>query len=92
MLDGFLTRFDDWVDRDDPTQDVQLAVMSWIHRLQARPHRGADRRLDLGILWWFAEIPETDVDGHVTMCLFQIDEVAQLVTCDQIASLRRPIT
>jgi hypothetical protein len=87
----FLTRFDEWTGRELPSDDERVAVMAWIHSLQSSPHRGADRRLDLGIDWWFTEIAATNDGRTVTTCLYRIDEVAMTVRCSVIATLTLPL-
>lgn len=89
-LKDFLLRFDEWVRRDDPPADWQLATMAWIHSRQSDPYRGATPRFDLGPRFWFAEVPGIEDDRFGVFSLYAIDDGAREAHCSTVATLRRP--
>lgn len=90
-LRDFLIRYDEWVGREEPTDDDRVVVISWVHLLQSDPYRGATRRLDLGINLWFAEVPDAGDDHAGVYALYRVDEGERSVTCDVITTLRKPV-
>jgi hypothetical protein len=66
--------------------------MDWIHSLPVDPFRGATRRNELGVEWWFAVIPESDDDdGRVVTCLYRVFPERHEAEGDLFATLSRPI-
>lgn len=88
-ISNFIVRFDEWLARDSPTPEAEVAVLAWIYGLASRPYANAVRALDIGVDFWFARVMSDETDTIV--CLYQVDEANDSAICSAFATLRSPI-
>jgi hypothetical protein len=90
-LEKFLERFDSWVERESPTDDLRVIVMDWILTRDDDPYQGVRREEGIPNLW-FGRVPNSyDGSGHVVVCSYWIKEVTRTVCCDNFGSLSLPL-
>ena len=85
----FHERFNEWVDTDDPDDELRFWVMAWLYRLQDDPESDAAPADGLGAPWWFSRIPHAENATHGVVCLYSID--GDQVRCSGITTLRKPV-
>lgn len=91
VLDKFLERFDAWVEREAPTDDLRVIVMDWILTRDDDPYQGVRREEGIPNLW-FGRIPNShDGSGHVVVCSYWIKESSRTVCCDNFGTLSLPL-
>jgi hypothetical protein len=89
-LVAFSERFEDWVTREAPSQDLLIHVGSWIFGRADDPYEGAKRAAGFENLW-FIPIPGAyDKAGAIVTCSYWIEETNNIVRCNSIAALNPP--
>lgn len=90
-LDRFLSEFDLWTAREQPTDDLRVLVMEWIVGRQDDPYRGVRRAPQFENLWHGALPGSDDGTGNVVACSYWIVETEHLVRCNSFATLGLPL-
>jgi hypothetical protein len=89
-LVSFAERYEDWIKRESPVQDLRIRVGVWIFTRADDPYQGA-RRADGFENLWFMPIPEAqDGTGAVVTCSYWIEESRSIVRCNSFAALSPP--
>lgn len=89
-LVGFETQLDAWIAIEQPSQDLVLAVLSWLVGRRDDPYQGVRRQQDMPNLW-FGTVPGTDEAGTVVTCSYFVEESTRRVQCVVIGTLMRPV-
>jgi hypothetical protein len=89
-LRGFLERFDEWVEQDEPDGQLRIAVLDWIFSRAEHPYQGVRREPNFANLW-FGAVPTTQREWEVVVCSYWIIEAEHAVRCDRFATLNAPI-
>ena len=90
-LEGFLDRLDQWVDTENPSEDLRFIVTEWTITRQDDPYQGVRREPGFPNLW-FGMIPDSqDGKGQVVTCAYWIEEVSHTLRCDSFATMSWPV-
>lgn len=90
-LERFLSEFDTWAEREDPTVDLRVLVSEWMVGRQDDPYRGVRREPQFENLWWGHVPGSDDGTGRVVVCSYWIVESEHLVRCNSFATLGLPL-
>jgi hypothetical protein len=90
ILEDFEARLDQWIELDDPDDDLRLLVTAWLLSRLEDPYAGVRREPDFDNLW-FGPGPGSVQEGRVVVCSYWISEAQRTVRCNSIASLNLPI-
>lgn len=89
-LENFIERFEAWVQRDSPEDDLRLIVTDWITTRYSTPYQGVDRQVGFDNLW-YGHIPNSgDGCGNVVTCSYWIRESSHTVYCNDFSVLSYP--
>jgi hypothetical protein len=94
LLD-FLLRLDNWIEREQPLDDLRLHVTDWIFTRIRDPYADARRVPDFAD-YWQSLVPASEhfddsAERCGVVCMYWVDPATRTVRCDQIASLSLPI-
>ncbi len=90
-LENFIDRFDAWVERESPRDDVRVVVMDWILTRHDDPYQGMRREAGFQN-YWFGSVPDSqDGSGNMVTCAYWINESDRIVSCDIFGTLSLPI-
>jgi hypothetical protein len=87
-LADFLDRFDDWAERENPSDDVRVVVIAWIMSRLDDPYQGVRREPDFDNLWYGVVPMSQDGAGSVVVCAYWIDESTRTVRCHDFGNFR----
>ncbi len=95
ILQDFLPRLDEWVQQEQPLDELRVHVLDWIFTRMRDPYADA-RRVSGFADYWHAVVPNS---GHfddraercAVLCLYWVDDAGRTVRCDRIASLSLPL-
>lgn len=89
-LAGFIEDLDEWIERDDPNQDLRNTVTAWVVGRSENPYQGARREREFPNLW-YATVPNSHHgNGMAVLCSYWISERDHEITCESIATLGLP--
>jgi hypothetical protein len=89
--EGFVERFDAWVELEEPTDDIRLFVMAWIMSRFDDPYQDGRREQGFPNLWYAVVPGSDDGRGHVVVCSYWIEESTRTVRCDNFGTLSWPV-
>jgi hypothetical protein len=89
-LVGFEEAIDRWIEREQPSIDVQFVVGEWVLSRFDDPYSGMQREASFPNLWYGA-VPDTEFKGQVVVCSYFVEEREHRVKCDSFATLGLPI-
>jgi hypothetical protein len=89
-LEGFLDRLDEWVEQEQPGDDLRVIVTAWVMTRYEDPYQGVRRESSYPNLW-FGVVPYSGHNaGSVVVCAYWIDEARHTVRCDSFTSFTVP--
>jgi hypothetical protein len=89
-LERFGECLDQWIERDQPPQDVRLVVTSWVLSRFEDPYLGVRREGGFDNLWYGTVPQSRHGNAQAVLCSYWISERAHTVTCESIATLSLP--
>lgn len=89
-LANFEQCLDEWIDLENPPEDVRYRVTEWVLTRIDDPFGAARREADLPNLW-SSVVPGSIHRPHqIVLCSYWIEHEIHRVRCDRIASLSFP--
>jgi hypothetical protein len=90
QLESFLERLDEWIESEQPPDDLRRTVTAWILTRYDDPYQGVQREPGFDNLW-FGEIPRTrHGQGKAVACSYWIYAREGIVRCNSYATLALP--
>lgn len=90
-LEGFIEALDRWIERENPHDDLRLAVTSWVLSRADDPYQGVKRERGYDNLWYGVVPKSLHGDNMIVLCSYWVYESRHAVRCDQIATLNYPV-
>lgn len=89
-LKRFRDALDNWRAHEQPDPTRLAAVLAWMDDRRRDPFEGCRQDPRIPDLW-FAEVRGTATAATVVVCSFLVDRAGRVLTCDNLATLGRPV-